>query len=142
MDERPVFPQPWVRAALPHAILACLESGPAHGYALAQALGARGFGVPRGGSLYPVLGTLETDGFVRARWVDGSGGPGRKEYEITADGIDELTRARALINRLTAALERPRDSTAPPSTTAPSPPAATEHSKNSSPSTDHKERSS
>ena len=48
--------EPWVRAALDLAVLASLTDGPLHGYAIGQALAARGFGLLKGGSLYPVLG--------------------------------------------------------------------------------------
>lgn len=100
MAENRQLPQPWIRAFLPLAILGCLTSGPAHGYAIAQELGARGFGVPRGGSLYPVLGKLEADGLVATTWVEGQSGPGRKEYALTVEGHKELEHASTQFTRL------------------------------------------
>lgn len=84
------WPAPWVRAALDVAVLATLAGGPLHGYAVAQALAERGFGLLKGGSLYPVLSRLEEGGDVEATWVEGHGGPGRKAYELTAQGRERL----------------------------------------------------
>ena len=90
MTDMSRWPTPWVRASLDLAVLASLTAGRLHGYAIAQALAARGFGVLKGGSLYPVLGRLEEAGYVEATWVEGQGGPGRREYELTAVGRDRL----------------------------------------------------
>jgi PadR family transcriptional regulator PadR len=105
MTEQSRWPAPWVRAALDLAVLASLTDGRMHGYAISQALAANGFGLLKGGSLYPVLGRLEEAGHVEAAWVEGQGGPGRKEYELTARGRDrlesELATWRALGDTLT-----------------------------------------
>ncbi len=92
MTDAAQWPAPWVRAALDLAVLASLTGGPLHGYAIAQALAAEGFGLLKGGSLYPVLGRLEEAGDVEASWVEGQGGPGRREYDLTAAGRDRLGR--------------------------------------------------
>ncbi|NYE38971.1 PadR family transcriptional regulator PadR [Nocardioides cavernae] len=84
------WPPTWVRAALDLAVLASLTDGPLHGYAVAQALDGHGFGLLKGGSLYPVLGRLEEAGDVEASWVEGQGGPGRREYALTTVGRDRL----------------------------------------------------
>ena len=92
MPEPAIWPAPWVRAALDLAVLATLTEGRLHGYAIAQSLAAHGFGLLKGGSLYPVLGRLEEAGDVEASWVEGHGGPGRREYELTAGGRERLER--------------------------------------------------
>lgn len=84
------WPTPWVRAALDLAVLASLADAPLHGYAIAQALAARGFGLLKGGSLYPVLNRLEESGALSATWVEGHGGPGRREYALTDPGRQRL----------------------------------------------------
>ena len=89
------WPLPWVRAALDLAVLASLTEAPLHGYAIAQSLDAHGFGLLKGGSLYPVLNRLEEAGDVEAAWVEGQGGPGRREYELTRSGRDRLAREMA-----------------------------------------------
>jgi PadR family transcriptional regulator PadR len=90
-----LWPMPWVRAALDLAVLAGLTEAPLHGYAIGQSLEAHGFGLLKGGSLYPVLGRLEEAGDVQATWVEGQGGPGRREYSLTASGRDRLHRELA-----------------------------------------------
>lgn len=90
MSDASVWPTPWVRAALDLAVMASLTGGRLHGYAIAQSLAERGFGLLKGGSLYPVLGRLEEAGHVEAAWVEGQGGPGRREYELTSSGRDRL----------------------------------------------------
>ena len=86
------WPTSWVRAALDLAVLASLVEGRLHGYAIAQSLAEHGFGLLKGGSLYPVLNRLEEAGDVEAAWTEGQGGPGRREYELTAAGRDRLER--------------------------------------------------
>lgn len=102
-DARP-WPSAWVRAALEPAILGALMGGPLHGYGIAQALAARGFGTLRGGSLYPVLARLEEAGHVSTRWVEGQGGPGRKDYALTDAGRAAYADAVASFRALGAAL--------------------------------------
>ncbi|MEU6217686.1 PadR family transcriptional regulator [Streptomyces sp. NPDC047022] len=80
----------WLRGVLPLALAAVLAHGDQHGYALVQQLAAYGFGTVRGGALYPVLGRMETDGLVEARWEPGEGGPGRKVYRLTDAGRARL----------------------------------------------------
>ena len=98
------WPSAWVRAALEPAILGALTAGPLHGYGIAQTLAARGFGTLRGGSLYPVLARLEEAGHVSTRWVEGKGGPGRKDYALTDAGRAEYADAVASFRALGAAL--------------------------------------
>ncbi|GAB46906.1 PadR family transcriptional regulator [Mobilicoccus pelagius] len=105
MNEVPArWPQAWVRAVLEIALLTVLEDGPAHGYALAEALADRGFGRLRGGSLYPVLARLEEAGDVTTTWEEGAGGPGRRTYAITDTGrarrATELDELAALVQAL------------------------------------------
>ncbi|HET9658283.1 MAG TPA: PadR family transcriptional regulator [Kineosporiaceae bacterium] len=88
------WPTEWLRAALSLCVLACLDTGPAHGYAVAQRLSAAGLGTVKGGTLYPLLGRLEADGLVTARWEAGEAGPGRKQYTLTPAGRVELDRRR------------------------------------------------
>lgn len=95
---------PWIRAGLDLAVLGSLVSGPLHGYAIAQELAAQGFGVLKGGSLYPVLNRLEEARSVQAVWVEGTGGPGKRDYRLTAVGRarlhEELAQWRQLADTL------------------------------------------
>ncbi|MFS8496032.1 MAG: PadR family transcriptional regulator [Actinomycetes bacterium] len=84
----------WLRGVLPLLVLAILERGETYGYDLARQLDEAGLGHIKGGTLYPVLGRLETTGLVDVRW-DGSTGPGpaRKYYRLNAAGRNELARS-------------------------------------------------
>ena len=104
MSDTADWPTPWVRAALDLAVLASLTDGRLHGYAIAQALAAHGFGLLKGGSLYPVLNRLEEAGSVEAAWVEGHGGPGRREYDLTGAGRERLERDLASWRELTHTL--------------------------------------
>lgn len=106
MTDASDWPAPWVRAALDIAVLSSLTEGPLHGYAIAQALASHGFGLLKGGSLYPVLNRLEEAGDVGATWVEGQGGPGRREYVLTEGGHERLDRDLGDWRRLSETLTR------------------------------------
>ena len=84
------WPSDWMRGVLGVAVLAVLAEGQAHGYAIAADLADAGLGSVKGGTLYPLLGRLETAGHVEAQWQPGSGGPGRKVYALTSQGRRHL----------------------------------------------------
>lgn len=116
----PCWPATWLRALLPSAILACVEDAPLHGYAIGRALGDRGFGVPRGGSLYPALGQLEEAGAIVAEWLPGPSGPARRQYTLTSAGRQQLARDRTMLGALLGALgpEGPEPTDAVPASPA------------------------
>lgn len=116
MTDTPTWPSPWLRAALPTAVLATLEDGPLHGYAIAAALEQRGLGRPRGGSLYPLLATLESGGAIVASWAQGESGPGRRTYTLVAAGRRRLADERTQWSGLVAALGGRSMNTAPEET--------------------------
>jgi len=95
----------WVRASLALAVLAVLTEGARHGYALAQRITELGLTPVRGGALYPVLGRLESDGFVESLWQAGDGGPGKKVYSLTDAGRRRLDTERAAWRDFSAALD-------------------------------------
>ena len=72
-------------------LLAVLDDGPRHGYALREELRRRTGGVsdPLPGTLYPLLRRLETGGLVASAWQPG---PRRRRrvYRLTAAGSGEL----------------------------------------------------
>ena len=72
-------------------LLATLEMGPGHGYAIKEALraGSGGrFDLPTG-TVYPALHRLERGGLIRGSWsvVDGRR---RRTYQLTAAGRSKL----------------------------------------------------
>lgn len=76
-------------------LLAVLEAGPAHGYAVIETLrsdsGGR-FALPTG-TVYPALHRLERAGLVRSGWSV-VGGRRRRTYELTGAGHRALATER------------------------------------------------
>ena len=76
-------------------LLAVLETGPLHGYAVIEALrdGSSGeFNLPTG-TVYPALHRLEGAGLVRSSWSVVAGRR-RREYRLTDAGRRALSRQR------------------------------------------------
>ena len=77
-------------------LLASLENGPRHGYAVKQTLrsgsGAR-FDLPTG-TIYPALRRLEAAGLVKGTWSE-AGGRRRRAYQLTSAGRQRLAGDRA-----------------------------------------------
>jgi PadR family transcriptional regulator len=68
-------------------LLAVLEDGDAHGYAVIEALRQRSdgmFDLPTG-TIYPALHRLQRTGLIRSRWEDGQGRR-RRIYTLTDAG--------------------------------------------------------
>ena len=87
-------------------ILATLQSGPAHGYAVAQALRARSdgaFDLPEG-TLYPALHRLERAGLVTSEWST-QAGRRRRTYRLTRSGEKTLEERRNEWRQLSSAVE-------------------------------------
>ncbi|GAB3815385.1 PadR family transcriptional regulator [Micromonospora zhanjiangensis] len=78
-------------------LLKLLDDGPKHGYELIRLLEHRFHGTyaPSAGTVYPRLQRMETEGLVAHTRVGG-----RKVYEITAAGRDELHRRAAELAEL------------------------------------------
>lgn len=76
-------------------LLAALEAGPAHGYAIIQSLRERtreALKLPEG-TLYPALHRLEAAGLLASDWSSG-GGRKRRVYALTPAGRQALARER------------------------------------------------
>ena len=87
-------------------ILATLKDGPAHGYAVAQALRARSdgaFDLPEG-TLYPALHRLERAGLVSSVWST-EAGRRRRTYSLTRSGGRTLDDRRSEWRLLSSAIE-------------------------------------
>ncbi|MGV8965591.1 MAG: PadR family transcriptional regulator [Cellulomonas sp.] len=98
----PTWPSEWLRGVLELCVLRVLADGATYGYAVATRLADSGLGTVKGGTLYPLLIRLEAAGLVAAQWRAGEGGPGRKYYELTAHGRDELASTADRWSRFTA----------------------------------------
>jgi PadR family transcriptional regulator, regulatory protein PadR len=94
-----------VRGHLDALLLAALEDGPLHGYAIIEALQQRSGGVldlPTG-SVYPALRRLERARYVTGKWSI-VGGRRRRTYQLTRAGKQALARERADWRRFTSAI--------------------------------------
>ncbi|UNK46618.1 PadR family transcriptional regulator [Arthrobacter sulfonylureivorans] len=89
------WPAEWMRGVLGLCVLKSLEPGPTYGYAIASALESAGLGAVKGGTLYPLLTRLESNGLVTTEWRAGEGGPGRKYFRLTPEGLAELERQQS-----------------------------------------------
>jgi DNA-binding PadR family transcriptional regulator len=77
-------------------ILAVVGAGPAHGYAVIEALRQRSGGVfelPEG-TVYPALHRLEADGLLASSW-DTASGRRRRVYRLTRRGRSALGLGRS-----------------------------------------------
>jgi PadR family transcriptional regulator, regulatory protein PadR len=84
-----------VRGHLDGLVLAVLESGPRHGYAVIEALHARSGGaldLPTG-TVYPALRRLERAGWLSGAWST-VGGRERRTYTLTRAGRHALALQR------------------------------------------------
>jgi DNA-binding PadR family transcriptional regulator len=90
---------------LPTLILAVLNDGPRHGYAIARSIGARSEGMltAREGTLYPALRQLESEEFIESLWEHPVSGPARKVYHLTETGQAECARRVAAWQKYAAA---------------------------------------
>jgi DNA-binding PadR family transcriptional regulator len=77
-------------------VLAALESGAAHGYAVIERIRARSggaFNLPEG-TVYPVLHRLEQMRMLESRWEMSPVGRRRRVYSVTSRGSVELADRR------------------------------------------------
>ena len=87
-------------------LLAILQRGPLHGYAIASELRDRSGGaleVPEG-TLYPVLHRLEKEGLVRSHW-EKVGGRRRRVYAASATSQNALRERVETWKRLSGAID-------------------------------------
>lgn len=89
------WPSDWLRATLGFLALRALSPGPSYGYAIISELERYGFGMIKGGTLYPLFTRYEAAGLVTTEWRAGDGGPGRKYFALTDQGRAEVTRLSA-----------------------------------------------
>ncbi|HEV2452403.1 MAG TPA: helix-turn-helix transcriptional regulator [Streptosporangiaceae bacterium] len=86
-------------------LLASLEAGPRHGYAIMEALRAGSGGqldLPTG-TVYPALRRLEQAGLIRGTWSE-AGGRRRRVYDLTPAGRRMLAAERGTWRQFSAAV--------------------------------------
>ena len=88
-------------------VLAALEAGPAHGYAIIEKIkqgSASTFDLPEG-TVYPALHRLEQAGLLASTWVTPSSGRKRRVYSLTKGGASALTERRKNWSRFAQAVD-------------------------------------
>jgi PadR family transcriptional regulator, regulatory protein PadR len=96
-----------LKGHLDNILLAVLESGPTHGYAIIEAIRQRSdgsFDLPEG-TIYPALHRLEVAGLLKSRWHEPPTGRKRRIYELTRAGTDALTDRRDGWSRFSKAVD-------------------------------------
>jgi len=83
-----------LRGNTPALVLAVLQAGPAHGYAIVKRISDRAGEAltMKHGTLYPALHALERDGLIAGAWEHPENERPRKVYSITEAGQAELAR--------------------------------------------------
>jgi PadR family transcriptional regulator PadR len=101
-----------LRGVLDLCLLAVMEEGPAYGYEMTRRLRARGLSMVGEGSIYPLLGRLESAGLVATYREASDGGPPRKYYSPSprgrralAEGVREWRATRDAIDSILAAVD-------------------------------------
>src|SRR4051812_50164871 len=90
-------------------VLAALEAGPAHGYAVIEAIKRRSgeaLDLPEG-TVYPVLHRLENAGYLASRWTTAESGRRRRVYALTRRGGRPLAPQRGTWEEFSVATRRP-----------------------------------
>ncbi len=101
----PEIPMP--KGALAMLVLRVLQSGPLHGYAIAQRIRQLSSDVLEAeeGSLYPALQRILVEGWVAADWGKSETGRRVRFYRLTPEGLKRLKRERNEYERATAAIQ-------------------------------------
>jgi len=107
LPARPVVSGNAIYRSVLHGLLKFLvlhmaDEGPVHGWALRNALNAVGCHISSG-TLYPLLRGMESSGLLRSR-VRSAGKRTVREYELTADGRQQLAALRRDLLRLASAV--------------------------------------
>lgn len=101
-------------------VLAALAAGPAHGYAIIDAIkhkSGQAFNLPEG-TIYPALHRLEQAGLLSSHWTTAESGRKRRVYALTRSGRRALTERRVVWERFSEAIGGLLDGTAPCKTPA------------------------
>jgi PadR family transcriptional regulator PadR len=81
---------------------------PLHGYAILTAIEATSDEILRveEGSLYPALHRMETEGWIRAKWMTKDDGRRSRVYDLTAAGRKQLSDVEVRWTAVTDAVRR------------------------------------
>lgn len=92
----------------PTLVLAVLNEGPSHGYAIVQEITRRGGEAltMKQATLYPTLQALEREGLIEGEWVTENLERPRRVYRITESGREDLRHRLRSWKAFTGAVNR------------------------------------
>jgi PadR family transcriptional regulator PadR len=95
------------KGALAMLILRVLQSGPLHGYAIAQRIRQLSGDIlgAEEGSLYPALQRILIEGWVASDWGTSETGRRVRFYRLTPDGVAQLRRELNEYEQATSAIQ-------------------------------------
>src|SRR4029077_17829677 len=101
----PEIPMP--KGALAMLVLRVLQTGPLHGYAIAQRIRQLSSDVLEAeeGSLYPTLQRILIEGWAAAHWGKSDTGRRVRFYRLTPEGVKRLKRERSEYELATTAIQ-------------------------------------
>ncbi len=101
----PDIPMP--KGTLAMLILRVLQSGPLHGYAIAQRIRQLSGDVLEAeeGSLYPALQRILMEGWAAAHWGKSETGRRVRFYKLMPEGVKQLKRERNEYEQATTAIQ-------------------------------------
>lgn len=96
-----------LKGHLDNILLAVIEDGPLHGYAIIEAIKMQSGGDfdLTEGTIYPALHCLESVHFLESRWVEPPSGRKRRMYQLTTRGIEALNEKRKGWSKFSAAVD-------------------------------------
>lgn len=97
-----------LKGHLDAVLLATVEDGALHGYAIIEQIRSRSgghFDLPEG-TIYPALHRLELAGLLNSHWVQPDGGRKRRVYALTNIGHRSLVARRGGWNDFSAGIDR------------------------------------
>lgn len=105
--------QQWLYGFLDLCLLRLIQERRDYGLGLSQRLEAAGLGVVPGGTIYPALLRLESQGYVVVEWEASSAGPRRKYFSLTASGRATAAELRSRWASFRDGMDLVVDSTSP-----------------------------
>jgi PadR family transcriptional regulator, regulatory protein PadR len=86
-------------------LMLLIHERPGHGYDLIERLADMGMADVEPGHAYRVLRGLEREHLLTSRWVPSGAGPARRHYELTPEGLADLSARMSHLARFGSVLD-------------------------------------
>jgi PadR family transcriptional regulator PadR len=93
------------RSMLKSFLMLLIYERPGHGYDLIERLADMGVADVEPGHAYRVLRGLERERLLTSRWVPSGAGPARRHYELTPEGLADLSARMSGLARFGSVLD-------------------------------------